>query len=85
MLTLKIYQKVIAVTILFKEITLIKIKNDSLHEEKGTEDLSNKVVIIGHFMLNNFNSRGSSKSKEVDVLKFPGATSADVFLKNPHP
>ena len=64
--------------------------NDSLHEEKGIEDLSNKVVITGDSMLNN--SRGLSKSKEVDVLNFPGATSSDVltkiddvWTKNPHP
>ena len=55
--------------------------NDSLHEEKGTEDLSNKVVIIGDFILNNINSRGLFKSKEVDVLNFPGATSSDVLTK----
>ena len=55
--------------------------NDSLHEEKGIEDLSNEVVIIGDSMLNNINSRGLSKSKEVDVLNFPGATSSDVFTK----
>ena len=55
--------------------------NDSLHEEKDIEDLSNKVVIIGDSMLNNINSRGLSKSKEEDVLNFPGATSADVLTK----
>ena len=55
--------------------------NDSLHEEKGIEDLSNKVVITGGSMLNNINSRGLSKSKEVDVLNFPGATSSDVLTK----
>ena len=44
--------------------------NDSLHKEKGIEDLSNKVVIIGDF-----------KSKEVDVLTSPGATSSDVLTK----
>ena len=55
--------------------------NDSLHEEKGIEDLSNEVVIIGDSMLNNINSRGLSKSKEVDVLNFPGATSSDVLTK----
>ena len=52
--------------------------NDSLHEEKGIEDLSNKVVIIGDSMLNNINSRGLSISKEMDVLNIPGATSSDV-------
>ena len=29
--------------------------------------------------MNNINSRGLSKSKEVDVLNFPGGTSADVL------
>ena len=55
--------------------------NDFLHEEKGIEDLSSKVVIIGDSMLSNINSRGLSKSKEVDVLNFPGATSSDVLTK----
>ena len=55
--------------------------NDSLHEEKGIQDLSNQLVIIGDSMLSNINSRGLSKSKEVNVLNFPGATSADVFTK----
>ena len=82
MLTLKIYQKVIAVTILSKEITLKKNKNnDSLYEEKGIRDLSNKAVIIGDSMLNNINSCGLSKSKEVDVLNFPGATNGYVLTK----
>ena len=55
--------------------------NDSLHEEKGIEDLSNKVVVIGDSMWSNINSRGLSKSKEVDVLNSPGATSSDVLTK----
>ena len=32
-------------------------------------------------MLNNINSRGLSKSKKVDVLNFPVATSSDVLMK----
>ena len=32
-------------------------------------------------MLNNINSNGLSKSKLVDVLNFPGATSSDVLTK----
>ena len=32
-------------------------------------------------MLNNINSRGLSKSKEVDVLSFSGATSSDILRK----
>ena len=55
--------------------------NDSLHEEKGIEDLSNKVVIIGDSMLNNINSRGLSKLKDVDVLNFSGVTNSDVLRK----
>ena len=64
------------------EKNCIKDKNNgSLHEEKGNEDLSNKVVIIGDSMLNNINSRGLFKSKEVDVLNYPGTTSSDVLTK----
>ena len=78
-----IYQKVNAVTILSKEIDKNNTdkNNDSLHEEKGIEDLSNKVVVIGDSILNNINSRGLSKLKEVDVLNFPEATSSDVLTK----
>ena len=32
-------------------------------------------------MLNNINSRGLSKSKELNMLNFPGATSSDVLTK----
>ena len=32
-------------------------------------------------LLNNINSRGLSKSKELDVLNFPGVTSAEVSTK----
>ena len=32
-------------------------------------------------MLNNINGRGLSKTKKVGVLKFPGATSADIVTK----
>ena len=55
--------------------------NDFLHEEKGIEDLSNKVAITGDSMLNSINSCGLSKSNEVDVSNFPGATSAYVLRK----
>ena len=52
-------------------------------KEKGIEDQLNKVVIIGDSMLNNISSRGlcKSKEKEVDVLNYPGATSADILNK----
>ena len=55
--------------------------NDSLHEEKGIEDLWNKVVVADDSMLNNINSRGLSKSKELDVLNFPGTTNSDVLTE----
>ena len=57
------------------------LNNQNNFEEKGIEDLSNKVVPLGDSMLNNINSCGLSKSKEVDVLNFPGATSSDVLTK----
>ena len=82
MLTLKIYQKSKCSHNIFEGNRINKDKNnDSLHEEKGIEDLSNKVVVIGDSMLSNINSRGLSKLKEVDVLNFPGATSSDVLTK----
>ena len=36
------------------------------------------MSVIGDSMLNNINARGLSKSKKVDVLNFPGATSSDI-------
>ena len=48
---------------------------------KGIEDLLNKVVIIDDSMFSNINSPELSKSKKVNVLNFPGATSADVVTK----
>ena len=48
-------------------------------------EISNKksrnVVIIGDSMLNNINGKGLSKSKKVDVLNIPGATSANIVDK----
>ena len=82
MLTLKIYQKSKCSHNIFEGNRINKDKNnDSLHEEKGIEDLSNKIVVIGDSMWNNINSRGLSKSKEVDVLSSLGATSSDVLTK----
>ena len=48
-------------------------------EENGIEHQSHKVVIIGDSMLNNISSHGLCKSEEVDVLNYPGATSADIL------
>ena len=42
---------------------------------------SNNVVVIGDCMLNNINARGLFKSKKVDILNFPGATSSDIVNK----
>ena len=49
--------------------------------KKKASKIYQKVVIIGNSMLNNINSRGLSKSKELDVLNFPGATISDVSTK----
>ena len=49
--------------------------------KKKASKIYQKVVIIGDSMLNNINSRGLSKSKELDVLNFPGATISDVSTK----
>ena len=40
-----------------------------------------RAVIIGDSMLNNINDHGLSKSKEVNVLNFPGATIGDIENK----
>ena len=56
-------------------------ENDTTLEKEVNHDQSSKVVIIGNSMLNNINGCGLSKTKKVDVLKFPGATSADIVTK----
>ena len=56
-----------------------KDKDNDTQLEK--EDSSNKVVIIGDSILNNINNRKLSKTKKVDVLNFPGATSTDILTK----
>ena len=50
-------------------------------KKKSIEDLLNETVAIDDSMLHSINSRGLSKSKEVDVLNFPGATSSGVLTK----
>ena len=50
--------------------------------EKSINDKARKeVIIIGGSMLNNVNSRVLSKSKKVEVLNFPGATSNEIVGK----
>ena len=50
-----------------------------------TVEICNKkpknVVIIGDSMLNNINGKGLSRSKKVDILNIPGATSSDIVDK----
>ena len=40
-----------------------------------------EVIVIDDSVLNKVNSRGLSKSKTVEVISFPGATSTDI-IKN---
>ena len=42
---------------------------------------SKNVIIIGDSMLNNINSRGLSRPKNVFVSTFPGATSEDILVE----
>ena len=50
--------------------------------EKSINDKTRKeVIIIGDSMLNNIDRRRSSKSKNVEVLNFPRATSSDIVGK----
>ena len=56
-----------------------KSNHDDAPVEISNEDKTRKeVIIIGYTMLNNINSRGLSKSKEVKVLNYPGATSSNI-------
>ena len=48
------------------------------HNDYDKKEKSN-VIIIGDSMLNNINSRGLSKSNNVFVSNFPGATSQDIL------
>ena len=48
---------------------------------KSSDDRTKNVIIIGDSMLNNVNSHGLLKSKKVEVLSFPGATSTDIVNK----
>ena len=43
--------------------------------------ISKNVVNIGDSMVNNINSHGLSKSKKVNVLNIPGATTGDIVNK----
>ena len=52
--------------------------NDTQLEKK---DSSNKVMVMDDSMLNNISNHGLSKTKKVDVLNFPGATSTVILTK----
>ena len=65
---------------------------DNASNEKSSKDgRSKEVIVIGDSMLNNVNSRGLSKSKNVEVVNFPGATNTgiveniDEILENQQP
>ena len=51
---------------------------DVLPLKKSSYDRTKNVIIIGDSRLNNVNSCKLSKSKKVEVLNFPGATSTDI-------
>ena len=52
---------------------------DNASNEKSSNDGRTKeVIVIGDSMLNNVNSRGLSKSKNVEVINFAGATSTNI-------
>ena len=56
-----------------------KSKNYDIPLENSNNDKA--VIIVGNSMLNNVNGRGLSKSKKVEVINFPGATSTDIVEK----
>lgn len=51
-----------------------KSNRNGVSQEKCNNDGATKgVIIIGNSMLKNFNGGGLSKSKNVEVMNFPGA------------
>ena len=53
-------------------------QDDASNEKSSNDGRSKEVIVISDSMLNNVNSHGLSKSKNVDVINFPGATSTDI-------
>ena len=53
-------------------------QDDASNEKSSNDGRSKEVIVIGDSMLNNVNSRGLSKSENVKVISFPGATSIDI-------
>ena len=53
-------------------------QEDASDEKSNNDGRTKETIPIGDSMLNNVNSRGLSKSKNVEVINFPGATSTDI-------
>ena len=53
-------------------------QDDASNEKSSNDGRPKEVLVIGDSMLNNVNSRGLSKSKNVEVINFSGATSTDI-------
>ena len=53
-------------------------QEDASDEKSNNDGRTKEIIPIGDSMLNNVNSRGLSKSKNVEVINFPGATSTDI-------
>ena len=47
-------------------------QDDAPNEKSSNDGRTKEVVVIGDSMLNNVSSRGLSKSKNVEVINFPG-------------
>ena len=56
-------------------------QDDASNEKSSNDGRSKEVIVIRDSILNNVISRGLSKSKNVEVINFPGATSTDI-VKN---
>ena len=55
--------------------------HDTPMEKSISGKARKEVIIIGDSILNNIKNRGLSKSKKVEVLNFPGATSITLLRK----
>ena len=53
-------------------------QDDASNEKSSNDGRSKEVIVIGNSILNSVNSRGLSKSKNVEVINFSGATSTDI-------
>ena len=53
-------------------------QDDASNEKPSNDGRTKEVIVIGDSMLNSVNSRELSKSKNVEVINFPGAISTDI-------